>query len=606
MNTSFCGRQAGLHPVVIALFLSVVIGALTIIASPAEAQSPAPLGKLSLTLAPSSLPADGNTYRALYVQLWGRDSTPIQSPEPVRVFLTSTDPDVAVLPDEVVIGPGSSYVAVPVAVSQLPGEVRLIAVAVGYADADIALTTTSSLGSQPPYRLAVSALPPVVYPGQPGLLSVALVDDAGIPYLAPSDIAVVLTSSASESIDLPRTVVIPAGDYVAITQWIPRKSDDVSILAQAEAIQSGTAWVSVSELVEQGEPSILEAYLLVPSMPARDVERQAIVLQALDKNRVPVDFPCTDIFVTSSDPRVLVVTAPAPPSQCEATRSYLTYGVRSTDRPGEATVTAGAVGMVSASVKMPTYGVLETRLSLQQAPSTPLGTDLVPSTITVQLIDQSGRPVVFHGGHTVTILSHGAKLPTTVKIPAGRSFVTLNLDRDSVEKQVTLAAAAPGVEGASLAFEVERHELEVALDVPVLIAGTEAEVTAIVTADGEPVANAEVVWESAGLLGEPLLMSTDENGLATLVIRPSEVSTNLSIRASVSYAGFQGSTVAEDATVSPSVEVGDDGPSRGPFLLIFAAVCMILAGYMAYTSGLHVKASNSRFVRALLGSRPLQ
>ncbi|MCI0771765.1 MAG: hypothetical protein J4N94_07790, partial [Chloroflexi bacterium] len=102
MNTSFCGRQAGLHPVVIALFLSVVIGALTIIASPAEAQSPAPLGKLSLTLAPSSLPADGNTYRALYVQLWGRDSTPIQSPEPVRVFLTSTDPDVAVLPDEVV------------------------------------------------------------------------------------------------------------------------------------------------------------------------------------------------------------------------------------------------------------------------------------------------------------------------------------------------------------------------------------------------------------------------------------------------------------------------------------------------------------------------
>ncbi|MCI0822926.1 MAG: hypothetical protein J4N34_05795, partial [Chloroflexi bacterium] len=80
----------------------------------------------------------------------------------------------------------------------------------------------------------------------------------------------------------------------------------------------------------------------------------------------------------------------------------------------------------------------------------------------------------------------------------------------------------------------------------------------------------------------------------------------LSIRASVSYAGFQGSTVAEDATVSPSVEVGDDGPSRGPFLLIFAAVCMILAGYMAYTSGLHIKASNSRFVRALLGSRPLQ
>jgi hypothetical protein len=171
---------------------------------------------------------------------------------------------------------------------------------------------------------------------------------------------------------------------------------------------------------------------------------------------------------------------------------------------------------------------------------------------------------------------------------------------------VTLAAAAPGVEGASLAFQVERQELEIALDVPVLTAGTDADITAIVTAEGEPVAFAEVVWESAGLLTEPLPMSTDERGLATLVIRPGEGETILSIRASVNHAGFQGGTAVEEATVSPSVEISDDGPSRTPFLLIFAAVCMVLAAYMAYTSGLHVRASKSRLVRAVLGSRPLQ
>ena len=129
--------------------------------------------------------------------------------------------------------------------------------------------------------------------GQPGLLSVALVDESGIPYLSPRDVTMVLTSSASDSIDLPRTIVIPAGDYTTVTQWISQKSVDVSILAQAESIQAGTTWVTVSEPVERGEAAILEAYALVPSLSARGLERQAVVLQALDANRTPVDFPCT-------------------------------------------------------------------------------------------------------------------------------------------------------------------------------------------------------------------------------------------------------------------------------------------------------------------------
>jgi len=133
----------------------------------------------------------------------------------------------------------------------------------------------------------------VVDLGQPGLLSVALVDESGIPYLSPRDVTMVLTSSASDSIDLPRTIVIPAGDYTTVTQWISQKSVDVSILAQAESIQAGTTWVTVSEPVERGEAAILEAYALVPSLSARGLERQAVVLQALDANRTPVDFPCT-------------------------------------------------------------------------------------------------------------------------------------------------------------------------------------------------------------------------------------------------------------------------------------------------------------------------
>jgi len=78
------------------------------------------------------------------------------------------------------------------------------------------------------------------------------------------------------------------------------------------------------------------------------------------------------------------------------------------------------------------------------------------------------------------------------------------------------------------------------------------------------------------------------------------------IRASVSHAGYQGMSILEEAVVSPSIAASDVGRSRGPFLLFFAAVCIILAGYMAYTSGLHLRASNTRFIRTVPGNKPVE
>ena len=228
------------------IWMAIWIGAVLMIftatfPSAAAAQSPEGQGRLSVTLAPSALPADGGTHEVLYVQLLGPDGSPRQASVPVRVFLSSAGPEIAVLPAEVIVEAGSSYVSVPLSVTLEPGAVRLSAVANGYDGGEIELETFSRLGAKPPFALHVALLPPMIYPGSSGILAVSIVDVGGVPYLAPRDVEVVLTSSAPESIEVPRSLLIPRGDYSVIMEWTARGSGDVNITAQAQSVEAGDA-----------------------------------------------------------------------------------------------------------------------------------------------------------------------------------------------------------------------------------------------------------------------------------------------------------------------------------------------------------------------------
>ena len=122
------------------------------------------------------------------------------------------------------------------------------------------------------------------------------------------------------------------------------------------------------------------------------------------------------------------------------------------------------------------HGAVGPRLVLPHGPELPLGTDSVPATISIQVVDSEGVPVSLHDGIETVLVAQGADLPTSVGIPAGQSYVTIPSPHGPEDGRVSVTAAASGLQGATLSYETLIRALEVFLDVPRLIAGESAEI----------------------------------------------------------------------------------------------------------------------------------
>lgn len=548
-------------------------------------------GRLSLSLAPSALPADGKTYSNLFVQLLSEDLTPRHENDPVRVFLSSSDSHVASVPDEVIVPVGSSYVQVPVSVLYSPGQSVISALASGYENSDVEISTANPLGAEPPLLLSVTALPPTLRPGDEGIVTVAITDRNGVPYLVPHDVHVVITSSDTSGVEVPQRLVIPASGHIGKTSWKALDAGNVDVLAQADTFESGVAQVNVVAPEEIGTPVSVEAYPMASSMPASPSEGEMVVLQALDSDGLPVAFPCTDVFVTSSSPTVASATA-ITSSPCDSSLPYITYSVQTSATPGEAALTVGAGGLGSSAVTIATHRLREVRLEVSLGPTRALAQDVVPTHVVVQLIDEADRPVVFHDGYEVMLVGRGVLLPDSLTIPQGESFVLVPLTKESgLDGEVSIVATASEVQGGSITFDVVRRILDVSVNIPALNAGQPATITAEVTSEGEPVPGAEVVWAIVGVLSEPVVTMTGSDGMSVLELPVLDVSGRIPLEISATSAGFESSSTSRNVTIS-GLESASEGRSRLPFILVFALACFVLAGYIIYNSRVYEKLTN--------------
>ena len=573
---------------VIVISLELLLFAVGLWSGEAQAQEIEDEGSLLISVAPSALPADGKVYSTLFVQLLGPDGAPRHGREPVRVFLTSSSPEVATVPQEIIVEPDSSYVSVPLSVSFLPGVTRVMALAADHSSASVDVKTVSPLGAEPPFRLEISALPPLLYTDGTGILTVTLVGANGALYQAPSDVSVILTSANPGLVELPESLVIPRASYMVKTDWKALKPGKASMVAQADGLDAGNAQVEISESAEDATPVYLEAYTMLPSLPALTRNEETVLIQALNAERRPVPFPCVDVFLTSSSPRVVSV-ASAASSPCDSPSPYVTYSVRTTSTPGDATLTAGAAGLIPATLKVTTHGLRESRIELQYSPSVPTAVDSSPAIVSVQLVDDDGNPVLYHKDYKVTLLGSGVDVPDEVTIPSGESFVLVPIGRESLSDEARISAVASGVKGMSIAFAVGSGVLEVSLDVVTLTDGSGIEATARVTSGGVPVASAEVIWEAEGLLSQPIVALTDDDGIARAILPPQTASAPIAVTAQASYPGYD--TAVATTTKSPAIPGGaaDGDPSRLPFLLMFAGALAALIGYVVYSSGLYKK-----------------
>ena len=94
-----------------------------------------PAGKLSLTIAPPVLPADGSSHPVIYVQLMGADGVPRLSSQNTEITLASSDSRVMSVPVGAHILANESHTIVPLSTTAVPGNSVITAASPGYTPA---------------------------------------------------------------------------------------------------------------------------------------------------------------------------------------------------------------------------------------------------------------------------------------------------------------------------------------------------------------------------------------------------------------------------------------------------------------------------------------
>jgi hypothetical protein len=193
-------RRVYAASVVLLMILSVLPLSQTVLSASPTPSAPA---QLSLSLAPSVLPADGGTYPAVYVSLLDGSGLPTLALSNVTVYLAVSDLDIGTLLNQtVVIHAGRNYATADFKTTGVAGSATISASATGLQPAQTKLTTSIPIGY--PTRIVLSTVPSNVpsLPSYSGKVVVELEDQAGLPAKAVSDTTVQLSSSNTNIVNV--------------------------------------------------------------------------------------------------------------------------------------------------------------------------------------------------------------------------------------------------------------------------------------------------------------------------------------------------------------------------------------------------------------------
>ena len=200
--------------------------------------------RLALILSPPSLTPDSSFHSsAILVQLLDREGKPTLADRKVKVYVSSSNVEVASVIDEIVtIGRGEPYVQVGLKTGVKKGETT---VTVSAQDLE-ACSATLKIEGFTPYRLKVYVAPPVILAGDitENVVTIQIQDGMGNPTVSPRDLMIHITSSSmSMGLYPPEFEVrLPRGENYAKT-FFPATGTpgETSITASAQGLESSTA-----------------------------------------------------------------------------------------------------------------------------------------------------------------------------------------------------------------------------------------------------------------------------------------------------------------------------------------------------------------------------
>lgn len=207
-----------------------------------------PPARLHLSLSPSILLPGGSPHESITIQLLDPEGSPTRAHEPVSIYLSSSDLDVAVVEKpHVTIEPGMHYTSARLITGFKPGKSMIAAAAQGL---ETSLATLEVRGPTPNKLSLCAASPVILADGERReILALQVQSKDGIPMVSPEDVEVYLATSSKIVGDVPSTVRIRRGEsYVRIPFQSTLVPGDLDIIAHAHGLEASSTTISTLAL----------------------------------------------------------------------------------------------------------------------------------------------------------------------------------------------------------------------------------------------------------------------------------------------------------------------------------------------------------------------
>jgi hypothetical protein len=350
---------------------------------------------------PSTLPADGNTYSAILLQLQDSSGNPARAPHGgVNVTLLSSDTSVGTVSSNTIIVEGQTYAVANFTATtkaQTAGALEtatITALAPGYTPNQVMITTTPI--SINPSQLKIFTGPAKLPADKNSYTQIAVELQNAVGYVAISqeDAAVTMVSN-DESICRIDPIIIPKTQpYALATLNTTYRAGSATITAVATDLQWDHQGISTFGFI----PSKLVVYSLPANMPADNKTYPTIQVQLQDAQGRPAKDPQSDVCVNlfSSQPFVGVVSPvlTIPFGETEATGN-LTL----TNAPGTTTITAQTsgydTGFVSLATALIDYSQLQVGITANPSNVTNAYTTSLTTVVSVNSVPITGAALTF-------------------------------------------------------------------------------------------------------------------------------------------------------------------------------------------------------------------
>jgi len=568
--------------------MGVSVFILTLVLSSVFAANPVMAGdnRIEVTVAPSTLIADGESHQCVFVQLQNSKDDPMQAPGDVLVTLTSSNLGVGSVTGSIIIPEGGNFGRAEFKTTKYAGQSIITASAQGYFTGNAEVSTIQPLTEA---QLKVYALPSVVpaVAGQVGKVFIQLIDVNGVPFPSTESLLVTITASNSTVLTIAPSAVIAAGSsYATVDFTATGRSGDSTISVLTQGLKPGEAYLRFEKPTTVGKQLRLELgpTVLLPDGSAH----RSVMVSILDKNGYPVkvggDYV---VHLSSSNTRVAGVTE----SVTIAKDTYLASAQVESRASGSSVIAASAEGLLSDTQTLTIDGSIPRTLSVKITPSSVIADSQTNPIVTMQVMDQNGLPVYLDRTVNLFISTSNPSVGTIVQAATllqGANYAQIVFEPASTTGTTIISVSSGGLESNADMLKTTILLMNATITVPRPTALNDKLSSFVtITSLGAPVKGGSVTWSVLGGTVDSQEATTDANGISRATI--TQASESSRIRVQISKPGYKATEIVRMSVIpiQESTELtvdilGYKVPLFNLMLVIGVVIVVVFAVYIYF------------------------